>query len=334
MSGTDDVLGHGPILRRLWAALAEDRLHHAYLFEGPAGVGKRLVATRLAQAANCEDPGPTPPCGRCRSCVSIAAGTHPDVIVLAPEPGRATPIITVEQVREVIRQASYHRFAGKRRFILVDPAEALPPPSANALLKTLEEPPAGTGFLLLATHAASLLPTILSRCQRVRFSAVAVPELAAWLTARGEGHPDARARLSMGCPGAALALTDEALEARAALRDRLLRIAGSGDLGQIFAFSAEVCEGGRGEWAPRVELLFELIEDLLRDATLVGAGADVALLDDARLAERAAALLWPTGIPRMHRAIDEARAALAVNATGKTVVDAVLTRLSTELGRM
>jgi DNA polymerase III subunit delta' len=334
VTAASEILGHGPIIDRLWSTLAADRLHHAYLFEGPAGVGKRLVALRLAQAANCEDPGPAPPCGRCRSCTSIAAGAHPDVLWLEPEPGRATPIIAIDQVREVIRQAGYHRYAGRRRFIIVDPAEALPPPSANALLKTLEEPPDGTGFILIASHAASLLPTILSRCQRVRFSALPVPELEVWLDGRGEAHAGARARLSMGCPGVALALSDQALEDRAELRDRVLRAAGSGDLGQIFALSVEICEGGRAEWRARAELLLEIVEDLLRDACVAASGADVSLLDDARLADRAAARLWPGGIERMQRAIHEARAALAVNATGKTALDAVLVRLSTELGRL
>lgn len=337
MSGTSDILGHAPIIERLWNRLRQGRAHHAYLFEGPEGVGKRTVALRYAQAANCTAPGASPadlPCGTCASCVQIARGHHPDVLRIEPDPDRKTPIITVDQIRELIRQTGYHRFGGRRRVIVIDPAEALPPPAANALLKVLEEPPDGTGFILLATHAATLLPTILSRCQRVRFSAVPVADLAAWLQAGGHDHPDIRAKLSMGRPGVALDLSEQAVAERKALQDQIFRAAGSGDLGQIHDLSKSLCEGGRAAWRPRVEQVFELIEDLLRDACVIGAGAQTPLLDDARLAERAADRLWPSGITAMHRALDEARAALAVNATGRTVMDALLTRLATELGKV
>jgi len=329
-----DILGHEPILGRLGGALVADRLHHAYLFEGAAGVGRRLVALRLAQAANCEAASEQRPCGSCRTCKSIAAGTHPDVLFVEPDPARATPIITVDQIRAIVRASSYHRYAARRRFVVIDPAEAMPPPAANALLKTLEEPPDGTGFILITAQPAALLPTILSRCQRVRFGAVAVDRIVAWLEAQGLSHAQVRARAALGCPGVALALTDEALEARAALRDTVLRAAGSGDLGAIFETSKAMCEGQRAQWRPRVEQLFEILEDLLRDATILAAGASVPLLGDARLAERAALRLWPGGIARMSTAITEARAALALNAAGRTVVDALLTRLATELGKL
>jgi DNA polymerase-3 subunit delta' len=332
--GPCGIVGHGENLRALRDMVLADRLHHAYLFEGPAGIGKQLVALWLAQLCNCDAAVEDRPCGTCRPCRLIRSGQHPDVIRLAPEEGRATPIVTVAQVREVTRQMGYRRFSGKRRFIIVDPAESLPPPSANALLKSLEEPPEGTGFILIASHAASLLPTIRSRCQRLRFSAMAVGQLEAWLTDKGESHPAQRARIALGCPGLALALSDERLEERVHLRDTALRAAGSGDLEQIFSFSQTICEGGRAQWRDRVDDLFAVIEDLLRDAAVHASQAEVPLLDDERLAERAALRLWPHGVVRIQRALEDARAALDVNATGRTVVDALMTRLSVELGRL
>ena len=131
MQGTEDILGHRAVIDRLWAALSRDALHHAYLFEGPSGLGKHLVARRLAMAANCEavdadgvDPA-RHPCGVCPSCRAILRGEHADVIELGPDPDKKTPTITVSQVREVVRQVGYHRYTGRRRVVIVDPAEAM-----------------------------------------------------------------------------------------------------------------------------------------------------------------------------------------------------------------
>ena len=181
MTAPPTILGHDRVVERLTSAVRHAKLHHAYLFEGPTGVGKTTVALHIARMANCTGaPLGEGPCGSCPTCVQIAAGTHPDVIRLAPREDRASQTIAVEDVREVVRRAGYRRFNSRRRFILVEPAEALELAS-NALLKTLEEPPEGTVFLLLASNATALLPTIRSRCQRVRFGAVPVDRIEAWL---------------------------------------------------------------------------------------------------------------------------------------------------------
>ena len=131
------------------------------------------------------------------------------MILVEPAADRASKTIGVDAIREVVRRTGYHRYGSRRRFVFIEPAEAMQPAAANALLKTLEEPPEGTGFILNCTNASALLPTILSRCQRVRFGAVAADELTTWLQARGHGESSARAaRLSQGCPGRALALLD------------------------------------------------------------------------------------------------------------------------------
>ena len=116
-SGTSDVVGHRKVIERLWSALGEHRSHHAYLFEGPAGVGKRLVAERYAMAANWSGVGS--PCGSCPSCVKIAQWNHPDVILLEAEKSSSSRTISVGQVREVIRKLGYHRFSAKRRVVIV-----------------------------------------------------------------------------------------------------------------------------------------------------------------------------------------------------------------------
>lgn len=333
MSGTADILGHRAAIARLWGALARDELHHAYLFEGPEGVGKHTVAVRLAMAANCTGEADPPPCGVCPTCEQIRAGHHPDVLVLEPAAERATPIISVDQVREVVRVAGYHRYGARRRFILIDPAEAMPDPAANALLKTLEEPPAGTGFILVATHSSALLPTVLSRCQRIRFSAVPDDALEAWLRERGIQEAGSVARASLGCPGRALSLAEGQLEERRALRDRLLAVL-EGDIGDLFEWSAELCSGKRPQWRPRVTEVLDILDDLLRDTAIRATGAEVPLLnaEGSEVVQNWVHRLWPDGVTRCAEAVSEAREELERNVAGRTLMDALLSRVAKELG--
>jgi len=333
MPGTTDLLGHREALALLWGALQRGALHHAYLFEGPQGVGKRTVAVRLAMAANCTGAAEVPPCGVCGPCKQIAAGHHPDVIVLEPEADKATAIISVSQVREVVRLAGYHRYNARRRFVIVDPAEAMPPSAANALLKTLEEPPEGTGFVLVATHASALLSTIVSRCQRVRLHAVPDDDLATWLQERGVEDPAGLACAALGCPGRALALSEGSLAERRALRDGLLAALG-GRLGGVFSWSVEVTKGDARTWRARAEEVLDLVDELLRDATIRGAGGTAPLLnaDRAQVIDAWAAALWPDGVTRCAEAVVEARLELARNVSGKNLLDALVATLATELG--
>lgn len=327
-----DVLGHAAIRSRLEGALKRGTLHHALLFEGPSGVGKRLVAEWVARVANCT--GANAPCEECPSCRQIAAGSFPDVIRVEPDPEKASQTIGVDQIREVVRLSGYHRYSGKRRVVILDPAEALLPAAANALLKTLEEPPEGTGFILVTHHASALLPTILSRCQRVRFGPVPEAELAAWLKGKGLDEPEALARRAQGCPGRALQLSEGGLTERIELREMLLNTL-AGDLGGLFEGNRSLVEGeGRQTWRPRVDRLLEVLEDLLRDVVVLGSGSSQALVneDHRTTVERWAAVLWPGGIMSCERAIAEARDNLDANVGGRVVLDALLARMRGELG--
>ena len=284
-------------------------------------------------ASNCTGGGDELPCGACPTCRQILSGTHADVIVLEPDAKRATANISVDSVREVVRLAGFHRYNARRRFVLIDPTEALGPAAANALLKTLEEPPDGTGFILIASNASALLPTILSRCQRIRFGAVPEPEIAAWLEKLG--HPDSASasHLAQGCPGRALALATGGLGERTALRTRLLDVL-AGRLQNIFDWSQTVVDGKRQEWSPRVEAILEIIEDLLRDVVACAAGNERPLQnrDIPEVVERWRSALWPSGVQTCADAIEEARRSLSVNVSGKTVLDALLATLKRELG--
>ena len=328
------VLGHEQLLERLCAFVREDALHHALLFEGPAGVGKRLVAQYLSLFANCEDQPDGPPCGRCNSCVQILAGTHPDIIVVEPRTDRASRTIALEDVREVIRQAAFRRYSARHRFVVIDPAEAMQPAAANALLKTLEEPNPGTGFILVCANAGALLPTIRSRCQRIRFGVVDVEAITKWLIRLGhEDKASQAAGLSLGCPGRALTLASGDLSDRLTLRNELIS-ALSGESQGRFDWSGKLTNGPRAVWRARVEHVLEVLEELLRDIAIHGAGANQALLHDdlSELTERWATAVWPDGATRIHARIQETRANLAAMVSGKLALDALLASVAGELG--
>jgi DNA polymerase-3 subunit delta' len=330
------VLGHAHVQRRLWDAAARAHLHHALLFEGPEGVGKATFARLFAQALNCEASRPGDgvahsPCGRCPTCLTIAAGNHPDVIWVTPDPESASGQISIDAVREVVRKLSFRRYSGRFRVVVVDPVDALPTAAANALLKVLEEPPPDTGFFLLATRADALLSTIRSRCQRIRLGPVPTDALTPWLRARGVDRPHEVARAAAGCPGRAVALAAGELEETRALRDRLVSWL-AGDLDALLEGVKGLTEGRKPGAAERA---VDLVEELLRDAAMLGAGMDATVLlhpDREAASRRWAQVLYPGGLATMERAIQQARASLAVHVGARLVLESLLTETATELG--
>lgn len=183
---------HGEQWRGIAEALRQQRLHHAFLLQGPSGVGKSDFAQHTAAALLCEAgerDAEQRPCGQCRSCVLVRAGNHPDKLVLAPKEDRS--VIDVEQVRTRISELSLTPHYADRRVILVNPADGLNRSAANTLLKTLEEPPGGVVFLLLSARPAMLPATIRSRCSAIRFQAPPREQAASWLREQGFDEPAA-----------------------------------------------------------------------------------------------------------------------------------------------
>ncbi len=215
-----DITGHAQPISLLQASLSNRRLAHAYLFHGEAGIGKRMTAVRLAQVLNCDHPIQTETldsCGQCRSCLQIAARTHPDYIVLEPDPEAATPQIKIEQVRELDQHFVYRPLIGERKICLIDDADRMTIGAANALLKTLEEPPGHSLFILITGRLHALPITIRSRCQALRFTTPARTQVEAALILKRELPPDdARflALLADGRIGEALTMNVAEVRAR------------------------------------------------------------------------------------------------------------------------
>jgi DNA polymerase-3 subunit delta' len=201
----DSILGHDRPLRVLRRTLSSGRIPHAYLFWGPEGVGKELVAREMAKALLCADPGAlarTQPCGGCPACRKVEAGDHPDLHRLEVK-GASIPIAGVRSLQESLAFQSFER---GRKVAIIRDAFRMTREASNALLKTLEEPSAGTHIFLLAHHRNQLLPTLVSRCQALRFDPLSEGEVKGLLEARGVPSQVAEtlAELSGGCPGIAL----------------------------------------------------------------------------------------------------------------------------------
>ena len=224
-----------PWLATLWGRLGAsrkaDRLPHALLIAGPRGVGKRHLAWQLARALLCpQTDAEGRACCSCADCRLAAAGSHPDLQQLVPDPESKSGEIGIEPIRELADRTSLTPSRAARKLILVDPADRLNTAAANALLKTLEEP-AGAALLCLIAEQPSRLPaTIRSRCQWLRVPIPPQSEALAWLAPRMGIEPAeaaARLRLAYGAPLRALTEVDGAfLDQRRALLKGLLGIAG------------------------------------------------------------------------------------------------------------
>lgn len=164
----------------LWSALAgRTQQAHAYLLHGPKGSGKRVFAEHFAAFLLCRSPRELQPCGQCSACKLYAANTHPDLLRLEPEEeGKGILIASVRELIDRIMQTSQQ---GGRQVVIVEPAEAMTTGSANALLKSLEEPAGSTIFLLLSHQFSFLLPTIKSRCVLQNFPLPSEQDSLAWL---------------------------------------------------------------------------------------------------------------------------------------------------------
>ena len=326
-----DLIGNQQVRARLRSLAEAERLHHCLLFEGPEGVGKAASALWLAQVVNCAAENTARPCGTCWSCRQIPKGQHPDIICVGLDPGKATAIISVDQAREVLQQLSLRPFHARHRFVIIDPMDAMTSAAANAMLKTLEEPPAATGFVLISSAAASLLPTVRSRCQRIRFAPVPLTELTAWLERRGVADAEEVARLAEGCPGRALGLSVSEAGAWRKSRDALLA-ALECPIEQRFKYGEKLARGDRAVWVDRVEQTLTAVSTVLRDALATQrGGGPIYNTDRPELVTAWTARLGPEGIARLAGVVGAARDNLDHNVNGRLLADGFLAHLSAAL---
>jgi DNA polymerase-3 subunit delta' len=268
------VRGHDDLIAAFGRAVARGRLAHAYLFVGPPGVGKRLFARQLAKTLLCESPpaGRWDSCDACVACGLVDAGTHPDLFAVSrPEDKLEMPIEVIRELSDGLALKPAH---GGRKIAVVDDADDLNEESANAFLKTLEEPPPGSLLILIGTAVDRQLPTIRSRCQVIPFAPL-TDEMVEELL-RADAELDAAdvarlARISAGSPGMARDMADPKLWA---FRTRVLEELAKPkpDSPKLFREWQALLEDVGKEAGPqrrRASLVLRLLIDGFRDALRV-----------------------------------------------------------------
>jgi len=349
-----EIAGQPRALAVLGRALASGHVAHAYLFDGPPGVGKRQAALGLAMALDCEA-SPGRACGQCETCRRIAAGLHPDVLTITSDGAQ----IVMEQAQQVVALGQQRPHEARARIIILDDADRLNANASNCLLKTLEEPLRGTHLVLVTSAPEKLLPTIRSRTQRVRFDRIAEAALLQVAAARGADPASARVAAVMADGSmarflATLAATaasvepsaegteedaGKAAEAGAAaahdvtveMARALRRAAAARGVAPILDAAADL---GNKDAKEQLPVALALLARAYRDALVVAAGAP----ELAVLAGEAAADLAPPpgaghglgGLSRALAAIVEADTALAGNVNATMALERLLLGLRRE----
>jgi DNA polymerase-3 subunit delta' len=347
--GFRHLVGHRQILGLLARAVARETLPPSLIFAGPEGVGKRRTAVALAQVLNCPtplkpavgievpdlaEPRATPfeidACDTCTSCRRIARLVHADVLTI--EPGE-TGSIKIDQVRDAIDRSAYRPFEGRRRVVIVDQADRMGEEAQNALLKTLEEPPAASTFVLVSSRSDLLLPTVRSRCPRLRFGPLGAGEVGAILIeSHGVNPVEARALAAASGGSLARALDEKTggfAAARRTAQEALQRAAATADPRRRLEVARQLAGKGaseRGEVGQR----FEALALILRDLGLLSAHADARFLANADLEAALGSLGRAYDTERSLRAfsaVGRALAALERNASPKIVADWLVLQL-------
>ena len=333
------VAGQEHAVGILSAAVKNGRVAHAYLFAGPARVGKSLTAMQFAQLLNCTGGKAHAPCGECRSCEKIASASHPDVEFIgmtamcnerehdhAKDNSRDIRICQIRRVEQVLSRAPYE---GRYRVIIIEPADSMNLAAVAALLKTLEEPPPNVVFVLVTDHEDLLLDTIRSRARRVPFAGQPRDLVERVLRTRWDAGPDQAAelaRLSGGRLGLAVAaLRDEKLmESREAALDKIESLAQAG-LTERFA-AASTLGSGYTRARAGAQATLELWQEWWRDVLLVAAGRPASITHTDRL-DTLRALAAQCDVPaavRALRALTDARQQLVENASPVLALEAMM----------
>lgn len=348
--GFEDFYGNRPVLEALRGMLARDRLPHALLFSGPAGIGKYTAAQMLAKAIHCSQ-WQNDFCGECSNCRNIAQADdrwvaveqaeadrekvtkrpremplviqhHPDVVLLAPNgPLR---LFQIEQARYLKQTLDFVPTGNRKKIFILPDAERMDAAAANSLLKSLEEPPAHALLLLTTAAEAALLPTIRSRCIPLWFSPLRQSEVVTFLEQRGVGSDakerSLRAAIAKGAPGAALRLD---LEQFVRLRDSMLRLLRAGiervDFQTLFA-EAQKLSGREETLENLLDVLYSLLQDILHIETKAN-GEPLRNADRPEMLRQVARLLGAQGIMGTMSTLGELERSLRRNVPSRLALE-------------
>jgi DNA polymerase III subunit delta' len=345
----DQLTGNNRVKEVLRRMLGSGRLPGALLFVGEEGVGKKMFALELARALNCRTPQGAEGCGSCSVCkrvfeinyptssdrddwIPMIWTNHRDVgMVVAPK-----RVLRVDQMRQIEREANFRPMEGKARVFIVDEAEKFNDASANALLKVLEEPPSTSHLILITSRPAMLLPTILSRCQMIRFAPLSPAEIEGYLKSHKLVEPktaSVRARAAAGSISRALSGDIQSFEAqRTAMLAVLDALVATEGRAQLLRSAEQLNEA---QYKEEFEERLDVLETLIRDAWMVALGVESELLVNKDLLidlQRIGKQIDPTKAAAWILEIEDLREQLIVNINKKAATDSLfLTMASGEI---
>lgn len=313
------IIGYDRNIALLRRSLASGKLSHAYLFNGIDASGMRDTACALVQAVFCgNDDG----CGTCPACRKLSGGNHPDLHVVRPDGA----FIKIDQIRELQRELSYRPFEAPKKACIVEDAERMNPAAANAFLKTLEEPPGDAILILTTTHVDSVLPTILSRCQQLRFPPLPTETIAAHLLKSGADEDSARIAAALAGGSIERAqnlLENDGLQSRKALLEKVATLSGT-EIIPLFA-TAEACAKDK----ENALNLLDMLNVFWRDILLAHAGSPgIVNTDLLPLIRNLSARNSLAGIMEKLDRITQTRLALTRNANPRLAVEVLFMELT------
>ena len=259
-----NIIGHAEILEQLKKNAVTRKIPHAIIFSGVAGIGKRKIAEIFAASLLCENLTDGEPCGVCPNCKLMKGKSHPDFYVVEPEATKTMRNIKIEQIRSLQRQVALKPVQAERRVVIIDGAEFMKTAAANCLLKTLEEPPGETIFILITANRAGLLMTIRSRCMTVNFERLTEEQIKNELLRREIDNAEKISIISGGSLGRALNLAEsggyEMRETALDLIERICRKDFSNE--DIFTKGAQISEWTREQFADFVTYIQKILRDI------------------------------------------------------------------------
>lgn len=242
MEAFHHIIGHEQVKKYFNQIIANGKVAHSYIFEGPKGVGKKTVAMEIAKMLLCEEKQGDRPCNTCKACHMIDVGTHPDIIRVQKD----TKVTKIETIREqVVKKMDTKPYMGPYKIIIIDEADTITPEGQNAMLKTIEEPPAYGIVIIITENMAKLLPTIKSRCIHIRFNPLNQEQIAHYLEKKDLSATKLKvyAQFSGGSIGIANELIEDTnfLRLRETSIEYLERL-DKADLIQLYAVVKEMCD--------------------------------------------------------------------------------------------
>jgi len=312
-------IGQQALLDTMRSAVSADRIGHALIFSGPEGSGKKTMARWLTQALMCENRAEAP-CGHCPGCKKVLSGNHADVKTISP--GRGAKSLKVEDVEELQRAMTNRAYEGGRRVYILESAHLLTQQAQNKLLKTLEEPPENVTLMLLVSHTAPLLTTVISRCQQIRMQRIPAGDIERALVERWNIPQDKAVHAARACDGwigAAVTLAQD--EEYWTLRRAALEMLEAADKPGMQLRIMALAEPYKAQWIR----LIELWQSLLRDAALTGEDGGHSMHPDLKTQMKTLGKKYSREkIQTMWWACHQAQQRLAGNANAQLVMDWLL----------